>query len=132
MRTRDQNIVRVEQQLLEWGAKIEALAKRAEAAGEHARADYRRRIEDLKTQRAEAMVRLSEFKAAGTETWEAFRSGIEVAWRELEVALKALSREEPTSPLPAARAGPRRAPPPRPKTKAAISKGPKRHRAVGR
>lgn len=131
MRSRDQNIVRVETQLLEWTARIEALANRAEAAGESARADYRRRIEDLKAQRAEAEARLAEFKAAGTETWDAFKLGIEGAWKDLEAALKDLAREEPHAP-PGMRAGPRKTPLPRPTARPPMPKTPVRHRSGGR
>lgn len=131
MKSRDQNIVRVEKQFLEWTARIEALANRAEAAGESARADYRERIEALKIQQAEAAARLAEFKAAGTETWDAFKLGIEGAWQDLEAAVKDLARDEPNA-IPVARAAPRRSRSSRPTARPPIPKAPVRHRSGGR
>ena len=42
MGTRDPDIETMEAQINEWGAKIESLVIRAETAGEHVQADYRR------------------------------------------------------------------------------------------
>jgi len=131
MGSKVRNIEKMEAQIKEWGAKIESLVAKGEMAGEHVRADYRRRVEELRVQGVEAQARFDEFKAAGSETWEAFRTGIEGAWKDLESALKEI-RHETSSPKRPQRAAGRRTPPSTSRIRATTPKQPARHRAANR
>jgi hypothetical protein len=91
----DPDIERMDAQIKEWGEKIESLVIGAETAAEHVRADLRRHARDLRIQWIDAEARLQDFKAAGSETWDAFRTGIECVWRDLEVALQGIPQRDP-------------------------------------
>lgn len=131
MGTKGPNIEKMDAQIKEWGAKIESLLARAEMAGEHVKADYRRQVEELKAKRLDAQARLDEFRAAGGEAWEAFRTGLEGAWKDLETSLKNI-RHEDASPKPPTRLVNPRTPPSSSGFHAAIPKPQARHRTSHR
>lgn len=86
------NIGMMEKQLTEWGAKLDDLVTQADAVGTGAKEDYRKRIDDLKAKYQNAHSRLDEFKASGSEKLEIMESGLESAWKELEVAFKTITK----------------------------------------
>lgn len=131
MGAKDPNLERMDAQIKEWGAKIESLVARAEMAGEHVRDDYRLQVEELKAKRQDVQARLEQFKAAGGETWEAFRSGLEAVWKDLETSFKDL-RHEDSSSKPPKRVEAAHPLPPRPRVDAAIPKPQARHRTSHR
>ena len=131
MGTRGPDIERMEAQIKEWGAKIDSLVIRAETAGEHVQADYRQHAKELRGQWVDAQARLLDFKTAGTETWDAFRTGIECAWADLEVALKGIRNDDPSPKPPRKVAGPRTAPY-RSSFQGTVPKQPVRHRGNNR
>jgi len=83
-------IGKMEKQLQKWGAKLDELAAKAEAAGAEARADERRLIADLRAKQERVQAKLHELKAAGDDKWDAFKAGVESAYDELEGAFKKL------------------------------------------
>lgn len=88
MTTREPNIGKLENELQQWGKELDKLVLKAEKVGTQAKVDYHARINDLKTKRNAAQLKLNEFKNAGNETWDSFKDGIEKAWTELETAFK--------------------------------------------
>ena len=84
------HVGKMETQLRQWGAKLDELVVKAEGAGTEAKADYRKRIDDLKAKHQVAQAKLDELKAAGSEKWETLKAGVESAWNELDVAFKKL------------------------------------------
>lgn len=88
----EKNVGKMEAQLREWGAKIDELATKAEKAGAEVKADYRQRLEELKVKRATAQARLDELKGAGNQKWLTLKSGLEAAWKDLEIAFKDATR----------------------------------------
>ena len=46
----------------------------------------------METQLRQWGAKLDEMKAADTEKWETFKTGVESAWNELEVAFKNLAK----------------------------------------
>jgi hypothetical protein len=86
----DKNVEKLSAQLKEWGAKIDELADRTGKAGAEVKADVRERVVLLKAKRLEAQAKLDELRKAGSDKWETFRVGIEVAWKDLEAAFKEL------------------------------------------
>jgi hypothetical protein len=81
---------KMEAQLKVWDAKIEKLAAKAEEAHGRARIDFQYHVDDLKVRRAVAETRLVELRAAGAEEQEGVEVGLEIAWNELETAIKDL------------------------------------------
>ena len=131
MVSKEQNVEKMEAQIREWGTAIESLMAMGEAAGDHVRADYHRRVEELKVLRVEAHTRLDAFKAAGTETWEAFRTGIEAVWKDIETTLKD-TPPAAASPKPPRKAAGRRPPQSTSRPQASVQRQPPRHRGNSR
>jgi hypothetical protein len=131
MSSHDPNIERMEAQIQDWGARIESLEARAQTAGTHARVDYRRRVQELKALGSDARARLEEFKSAGSETWDAFRTGVEGAWKDIEAALEELVREE-ARPVPPPRTTAQRTSRPGSTGRGQIPQHPARHRNANR
>jgi predicted nucleic acid-binding Zn-ribbon protein len=90
--TVDKTVANLEAQLASWGAKIDELASKTEQNKAEAKADYQKRLQDLRTQCSTAQTRLDEFKRAGNKNWETVRGGIENAWKDLDVAFQKLTR----------------------------------------
>ena len=82
------HIGKMEAQLKNWGATLDGLVAKADAAGAEAKFDHRKRIDDLKAKHKQAQVKLEEFKTAGSEKLDTLMAGFEGAWNELEVAFK--------------------------------------------
>ncbi|GKS63258.1 hypothetical protein YTPLAS72_05620 [Nitrospira sp.] len=65
MSIKDAYLEKMEAQLREWGAKIDELKAKWDAA----------------------QTKLGEIKAAGEEAWEILKPGVESAWSELKAAI---------------------------------------------
>ena len=85
------HVSKMEARLAEWGAKLHDLAARADDAGEAAKVDYRERLAELEAKHHAAGLKLDELKAAGGERWLTFKTGVENAWAELELAFENLT-----------------------------------------
>lgn len=91
METVEARVGKMEAELRRWGAKLDELRARADAAGTGMRIDYRRRLDDMKMKYETAQMRLDELKFAGSSRFDAFQGGIEEAWNELEAAFRKLA-----------------------------------------
>jgi len=91
MEPKEAHVGKMEQQLTEWGAKLDALVAKAETAGTEARDDHRKRIDDLRAKYRVAQSKLDELKTAGSDKWQTIETGLEGAWKELRVAFKELT-----------------------------------------
>lgn len=87
----EEHVGKLEAQLAQWGAKLDELLADADLADAEAKIDYRRRVDALKSKYDVAHARLAEFKAAGSDKWETFKTGVEIAWKDLEAAFQELS-----------------------------------------
>jgi hypothetical protein len=86
------NVGKMEAELKQWGAKLDKLVAKVEAAGSEAKVDYRKGVEDLKTKYRLTQSKFAEFKTAGGAKWEIFKSGVESAWNDLEASFKTLMK----------------------------------------
>jgi uncharacterized protein YjbJ (UPF0337 family) len=82
---------RMETQLAHWGATLDGLVHKAEKAGSDVKADYHKRLDELKLKYQAAQKKLSDLRAAGHEKWDTFKADIEVVWKDLEAAFKKLA-----------------------------------------
>jgi hypothetical protein len=80
----------MEMRLRQWGARIDRIVAKAEEAGSEANVERRRRVDELKAKYQAAQSKFSEFRAAGSEKWDTFKTGVETAWNDLEAAFKKL------------------------------------------
>ena len=87
----DRTVSKLEDQLKLWGAKLNELAAKVDVAGQEAKIDARKRLDDRKAEIEVAQSKLDEAKAAGGDKWDKFKSGIESSWKELEGAFQKLT-----------------------------------------
>lgn len=88
--TIDKSIAKMDEQLTLWNARLAELVAKGKAAGQEARLDARKRIDELKVKLVAAQAKLEESKKLRAEQWEEFRASIEGAWKQAEAALKKL------------------------------------------
>ena len=86
METVEAHVGKMEAELKEWGARLDKLLAKVDAAGTAAKIDYRKRLDDLKEKYVVAEARFAELKAAGSAKWDTFKGGVESAWNDLETA----------------------------------------------
>jgi hypothetical protein len=85
-----ENIGKRETQLRQWGARLDQVVAKAEKVGAEVNAAKRQRVDEVRTKYQAAQSKLDECKAAGSEKWETFKTGLETAWSDLETAFKKL------------------------------------------
>jgi hypothetical protein len=91
METVESHVGKLETQLQTWGARLDEMVAKADAARTEVRSDYRKRLDELKKKYKVAESRFGELKRAGSGKWETFRGGIETAWNDLETAFRKLT-----------------------------------------
>jgi hypothetical protein len=91
METVEAHVGKMEAELKSWGAKLDALVAKADAAGTGAKIDYRRRLDDVTARYEVAQSKLHKLQAAGSGKWDTFKADIESAWSDLETAFKKLT-----------------------------------------
>jgi hypothetical protein len=90
MENTQENIGKREAQLRHWGARLDQIVAKAEKVGIEVNAAKRQRVDEARTKYQAAQTKLNEYKAAGSEKWGAFKTGVENAWSDLESAFKKL------------------------------------------
>ena len=90
MDTTASDLGRMESKLQQWGAQLDQMLAKAKEASAEVTVERRARLDDLKSKHDAARARLAELKASGSENWDAFKAGAEVAWRDLEAAFDKL------------------------------------------
>lgn len=78
----------MEARLKEWGARINELKAKADAAEAHAKVEYYKQIETLRNQQAVAQEKLQALKNAGEGAWEDLKGGLETAWDNLKSSIE--------------------------------------------
>jgi hypothetical protein len=96
METAGQEIGKIETRLRQLGAKLDRLAAKADEAQNEvqteAKLDYRRLVDLAKSKQAVVRGKLDAYKAANGQKWDNFKEGVEVAWRDLASAFKAVKQ----------------------------------------
>jgi hypothetical protein len=91
MKIVEANVGMMEKELKQWGAKLDKLVAKVEAAGTEVKSDYRKGVEDLKSKYRLTQSKFDEFKTAGSAKWGIFKTGVETAWNDLEASFKKLT-----------------------------------------
>jgi len=91
MKKKNGHAGKMEKQLKQWGAKLDDLVVKAEGAGTDVKAGCHKDIDELKVKYHAAHTKFTEFKAAGSENWETFKTDVGSTWNDLEVAFKKLT-----------------------------------------
>ena len=90
METAGQQVGRIETRLRQLGTRLDRLVAKADKAETEVTADYSKQIGHAKDKQAVVRERLNAFRAANGQKWDNFKGGVESAWRDLEMAFKAL------------------------------------------
>jgi len=77
---------KMESQFKLWDAQLDVLMAKAKVVGMQAKNEHSERIDAIKAKRAQAQAKFDEVKAAGSDKWDSFKAGLEVAWKDLESA----------------------------------------------
>jgi hypothetical protein len=86
----EKSIEKMETQLKQWNARLAEAIARSKAAGQEARLESRKRMDELKVKIDVAQAKLADVKKAGAEQWESLRASAESAWKQAEAAFKKL------------------------------------------
>lgn len=78
---------KLEAQLAEWDARLDAFNARARQASADARIHYENELEGLRRQRAAASDTLAELGRRSETAWEDMKVGVEKAWGEMSSAM---------------------------------------------
>ena len=92
MKIAEANVGKMETELKQWGAKLDKLVAKVEAAGSEVKIDYRKGVEDLRSKYRLTQSKFDEFKTAGSAKWGIFKTGVETAWNDLEASFKKLTK----------------------------------------
>ncbi len=89
METVAAHVEKIETQLKQWGVKLDELVAKAGQAAQ-TKVAHRLQLDDLKAKHRAAQAKLDELKASHRDRWDTFKSGVETAWREFELAFQKL------------------------------------------
>ena len=92
MRIAEASVGKMETQLRQWGAKLDKVIAKVEAAGSEVKVDYRKGVKDLNAKYKVAQSRFDKSKAAGSAKWGIVKAGLEAAWNDLEAAFKQMGK----------------------------------------
>ena len=86
MSTKDQYVEKGQAEIDKWNAEIENLEAKITAAGVDAKAKlaHQEHIAALRQKRDEAKAKLAEIQAAGDDTWEGLKDGLESIWTSIK------------------------------------------------
>jgi len=85
-----QEVGKIETRLRQLGTKLDKLVAKADEAGAEVKVEYRTQIDNIKSKHTAVQTKLTEYRAAGGQKWDNFKSGVETAWHDLENAFKSL------------------------------------------
>jgi uncharacterized coiled-coil DUF342 family protein len=78
---------KMQAQLKDWAAKIDALIAKAEKAGAEKKVEYQEQIQRLQAKKKDAEAKLQELRTAGEETWGEVKEALEKISVDLRSAL---------------------------------------------
>ena len=82
----DKTVTKLEDLLALWGAKLNELAAKVEAAHQEGRIEARKQLEEAREKLEQARSKLDEAKAVGEDRWDKFKAAVESSWENLEGA----------------------------------------------
>ncbi|HEU0203514.1 MAG TPA: hypothetical protein VFR86_24145 [Burkholderiaceae bacterium] len=88
MSTNAEYRARMETQLKQWDADVDALAAEGEKAGAAARAAYQERIKDLRAGRDAALKAFQELSVSTESVGAQMQAGMQTAWEAMQKALQ--------------------------------------------
>jgi hypothetical protein len=90
MESAGQEVGRIETRLRQFGTRLDRLVAKADAAGTEVQAEYRKQLDHTKEKHAVVQSKLNAFKAGSGQKWDNFKGAVEIAWRDLDAAFRAI------------------------------------------
>ena len=83
---KDKYVEKRKAEIDKWNAELESLEAKITAAGADAKAklEHEEHIKALRQKRDEAKSKLAEIQAAGDDTWEGLKDGVEGIWTNIK------------------------------------------------
>lgn len=91
MSTKEEFVRKMHSRLDHWNADIETLTAKANDAEAHARAEYNKQLDALRTKRDDAVGKLKALETAGEGAWQDLKAGVELAWDAVSEAVHSAS-----------------------------------------
>ena len=93
MGTNAEYVARMQTQLKQWDADVDALAARGEKASAEARIAYQERIKGLRASRDAAHKRFQEIRVASESAGAQMQAGMRTAWETMQKALEKMASD---------------------------------------
>jgi tRNA/tmRNA/rRNA uracil-C5-methylase (TrmA/RlmC/RlmD family) len=91
MSIRDVFEKKMQAQLNEWKAGLEAFKEKADEEETNLQLEYYTLIDEIKLELAAAHKKLQQLKQAGDETWEELKTEVETTWDLLDELIRSLT-----------------------------------------
>jgi len=88
MSTRDAYLEKLKAKLDEWNAEIDRLEAKSRGAEASVRAEYERKLGELRDLRDDARCRADKLESAGEDAWEEMKGGFEEFWNRTKSAFE--------------------------------------------
>jgi len=88
MKTKDEYINFLHKKINEWNSDIDRLLAKVERADAETKVELQDRIRMLQTKRDEIEAKIAELGQAGAGAWQDIKSGLDLAWEAMNVAVK--------------------------------------------
>lgn len=88
MKKRDEYIAVLHQKIDEWNNDIDRLKENADKIDAESRVELLEQIQSLKDKRDEMETKATKLGQSGAEAWEDIKSGLDLAWESMNVAVK--------------------------------------------
>jgi predicted nucleic acid-binding Zn-ribbon protein len=88
MKTKDEYVRDLHQKIEEWNRDIDKLIAELDSVDEKSRAELQENIRMLKDKRDSVQQKVAELNKSGSEAWEDLKSGADLAWEAMNVAIK--------------------------------------------
>ena len=87
MKSKEEYINDLSDQLKQWAGKIDELKVQATLAKAEAKDELEKRMRELREMQSGAQKKLEELKSSSGEAWEGLKGGTEKAWSEMKHAV---------------------------------------------
>lgn len=90
---REQYIEKLTNKLKEWDKDFEDLERKADQRMDQMKADFRKRLDDLKSRRARMKEKLGKLEQSGESAFDPIKKDLELLWKDTKDGLKRMRKE---------------------------------------
>lgn len=93
MTKKEEYIDKLAAQLKDWSATIDKLASKTELLAGEQKVKLLEQLEELRTKRLDAQVKLNQLRESTGESWKTLEQGMEKAWGDMKEAMHKASEK---------------------------------------